>query len=327
MGPKKAAAKVVDKEEKSSKKRKSEVEDSDANTKKTKSGSVENKATGPMNEKLSLNKIDYSCNKKNKLGEEPNFKIASWNVAGLRACVKKEGLDYIKKEDADIFCLQETKCHETQLPPEVKMKFPEYKTYWLSSPKAGYAGVGLYTKVKPNKVTYGLGTKNEHYGRNCNSNIFVLLFPPLDVPNAGAGLKTLDKRLEWDKLFHEHLVKLDAEKPVILIGDLNVSHKPIDLANPTTNTRSAGFTIEERDSFSSLLDKGFTDSFRHLYPKRTGAYTYWSYMSKTARSRNTGWRLDYFVVSNRLMDNVCDNVIRNNIHGSDHCPIVLHLNI
>lgn len=318
MGPKK----VVNKKDETSKKRKSEAT-SDTESKKIKNGSAED-----LNAKLPLDEIDYSCTKTNKLGAIANLKIASWNVAGLRACIKKEGLDYIKKESADIFCVQETKCDDSKLPPEAKMKFPEYKSYWLAGQKAGYAGVALYSKIKPIKVSYGIGnTEFDMEGRLITAEYEKFFVVAVYVPNAGQGLKTLDKRMKWDKLFFEHLSKLDETKPVILVGDLNVAHNPIDLANPSTNTRSAGFTIEERNSFSSLLEKGFTDSFRELYPDRTGAYTYWTYINKTARSRNTGWRLDYFVVSKRLMENVCDNVIRNNIHGSDHCPIVLYLNV
>lgn len=321
MGPKK----VISKDE-ASKKRKSEGNISDPQSKKIKEDVTDSKSI--MNEKLPLDQIDYSCSKKSASGEEPNFKIASWNVAGLRACVKKECLEYIKKENADIFCLQETKCEESKLPPEVKNRFPEYHTYWLGGLKAGYAGVGLYTKKKPLKVSYGIGSAEfDSEGRLITAEYENFYLVAVYVPNAGQGLKTLDKRMKWDKLFHEHLAKLDQIKPVILVGDLNVAHHPIDLANPASNTRSAGFTVEERDSFSSLLERGFVDSFRKLYPDKTGAYTYWTYMNKAARSRNTGWRIDYYVVSERLMENVCDNLIRNNIYGSDHCPIVLYLKV
>ncbi|XP_021917390.1 DNA-(apurinic or apyrimidinic site) lyase-like [Zootermopsis nevadensis] len=269
--------------------------------------------------------LDFSNDKTTSDGERWNLKISSWNVGGLKAWVKKNGIDFLKHENPDVFCLQETKCSESKLPPEVKVG--GYHTYWLSGEKDGYAGVGLYTKKEPIKVTYGLGKKEfDTEGRVITAEYENFYLVAAYVPNAGRGLVTLPKRMKWDPDLRTYVKELDAKKPVILCGDMNVSHHPIDLANPKTNTKNAGFTQEERDGLTALLEEGFVDSFRHLYPEKTGAYTYWTYMGN-ARSRNTGWRLDYFILSQKLIPNLCDNVIRSEVYGSDHCPITLLINI
>jgi len=273
-----------------------------------------------------LSKLDFECSRTTADGDKWNYKISSWNVAGLRACVKKDGLKYIEKESPDIICLQETKCPEKKLPPEVKL--PGYHTYGVSGEKDGYAGVALYSKEKPIEVKYGLNiAKHDNEGRVITAEYEKFYVVGTYVPNAGQGLKTLPKRLEWNKDFLKYLKDLDEKKPVILCGDLNVAHHEIDLANPATNTKHAGFTKEEREGMTQMLKEGnFVDSFRHLYPDEKGAYTFWSFMGN-ARSRNTGWRLDYFILSERLLPSLCDNVIRRQVGGSDHCPITLFLHV
>ncbi|XP_075226588.1 exodeoxyribonuclease-like isoform X2 [Lycorma delicatula] len=273
-----------------------------------------------------FSKTDFDkCERTTEDGKTYNLKISSWNVAGLRACVKKGFADYIKHENADIYCLQETKCPDDKLPSDVKV--PGYHRYFLSGDKAGYAGVAVYSKEKPLEVKYGIGKKEyDVEGRLITAEYEKFYFVAVYVVNAGQGLCNLNKRMEWDKTFREFLKDLDSKKPVILAGDLNVAHNPIDLANPQSNTKSAGFTIEERNGFTELLSCGFTDSFRKLYPEKKGAYSYWTYF-RNARAKNTGWRLDYFVLSERLIPNVCDNVMRTEVFGSDHCPIVLFLHI
>ncbi|CAM6031415.1 unnamed protein product, partial [Sphagnum compactum] len=253
-----------------------------------------------------------------------NFKISSWNVAGIRAWFTKGGLEFIEHEKPDIFCLQETKCAEDQLPPESKVK--GYHPYWLCLP-GGHGGVALYSKIMPHNIQYGIGDEEQDSsGRILTAEYEKFYLVCVYVPNSGRGLVTLDKRMRWDALFHEYLKKLDSKKPVIIAGDMNVSHLEIDLANPKTNKRNAGFTQEERDGMSNLLSLGFVDTFRHFYPDLTKAYTFWTYMGN-ARSKNVGWRLDYFIVSEKLVGKVVDNVMRTEIFGSDHCPITLFLNI
>ncbi|KAF4527307.1 hypothetical protein B566_EDAN001082 [Ephemera danica] len=272
--------------------------------------------------------VDYEESQTTSDGKSFNLKIASWNAGGLRSLAKKGGFTYVEHEKPDIFCLQEIKCTEAQLPPEANLK--DYHAYWASGgegSKGGYAGVAVYSKVKPVNVKIGLGiAKHDEEGRVITAEYDKFYLVNAYVPNSGRGLVTLPKRLEWNKDFHQYLSDLDKKKPVILTGDLNVSHLEIDLARPKTNTRSAGFTQEERDGFSELLSRGFIDSFRELYPEKEGAYTYWTYMAN-ARAKNVGWRLDYFVISKRLQDNLCDNIIRSNVYGSDHCPLVLTMHI
>ncbi|XP_054271392.1 DNA-(apurinic or apyrimidinic site) endonuclease isoform X1 [Macrosteles quadrilineatus] len=288
------------------------------------SASKKTKALTPVEE--SVEGFDFNaCEKTTPDGKEWNFKISSWNVAGLRAWVKKGGHHYISREQPDILTLQETKCPESKLPPEVKID--GYHAYWLGSEKDGYAGVSLYTKQKPLDIKYGIGDKTfDKEGRLITAEYEKFYLVATYVVNAGQGLKTLDRKLEWNKQFEKYLKELDAKKPVILTGDLNVAHKEIDLKNPKTNQKSAGFTPQEREDMTKLLEQGFVDTFRHLYPEKEGAYTFWSFMGN-ARSKNTGWRLDYFIVSERLLPNVCDSVIREKVLGSDHCPVTLFLYI
>ncbi|KAK7866023.1 hypothetical protein R5R35_008538 [Gryllus longicercus] len=295
--------------------------DGEEKTKKEK-----NVGTKKMNQTSSdYSSIDFSCNKSTIDGKTWNFKISSWNVGGLKAWLKKDGLQFLKYENPDIFCLQETRCSESKLPPETKVD--GYHAYWLMGDKEGYAGVGLYTKVKPLEVKYGLGIKeHDSEGRLITAEYDKFYLVVAYVPNAGRGLVTLPKRMKWDPELRKYLKQLGAKKPIILCGDMNVSHQSIDLANPKTNTRNAGFTQEERDGMTTLLKEGFVDTFRHLYPEKTGAYTFWTYMGN-ARSRNVGWRLDYFIVSERLKPQVCDSVIRSQVYGSDHCPITLLLHM
>ncbi|XP_058981147.1 recombination repair protein 1 isoform X1 [Musca domestica] len=260
-------------------------------------------------------------------GDEPRFnlKISSWNVAGLRSWLKKEGLKFLEYEEPDIFCLQETKCTTDQLPEEVQ-RIPGYHPYWLCMP-GGYAGVAIYSKIMPINVEYGIGNKEfDDAGRIITAEYEKFFLINVYVPNSGRKLVNLDARMKWEKLFQEFVEKLNARKPLVICGDMNVSHQEIDLANPKTNTRNAGFTKEERDKMSELLALGYIDTFRHLYPDRKGAYTFWTYMGN-ARSRNVGWRLDYFLVSERFVKKVVDNCIRSQCMGSDHCPITLFLKL
>lgn len=300
--------------------------------KSTSSKRRDDQADTPNPKKPKLNKTDsdlsslvLTCSTPTKDGRSANFKITSWNVAGIRACVKKNGMEYIKKEDADIMCLQEIKCSKDKLPPDVNIE--GYHTYWCLGTKEGYAGVGVYSKQKALTVKYGLGIQDyDAEGRLITAEYENFYLVVTYVPNAGQGLKNLPRRLQWDEDFRKYLKSLDEKKPIILCGDMNVSHKEIDLANPKTNTKSAGFTVEEREGMTLLLNEGFVDTFRLLYPDVTGAYTYWTYLGN-ARSRNVGWRLDYFILSERFVENVCDTVIRNEVYGSDHCPIVLYLSV
>ncbi|XP_068086323.1 DNA repair nuclease APEX1 isoform X2 [Anabrus simplex] len=284
------------------------------------------KAEGKMNRTDSdFESIDFSCDKTTADGKPWNLKICGWNIGGLKAWIKKNGLEYIKHEKPDILCLQETRCSESKVPPEAKVE--GYHTYWLSGEKEGYAGVALYSKEKPLNVKYGIGNKEfDSEGRLITAEYESFYLVNAYVPNAGRGLVTLPKRMKWDPDLRRYLKELDAKKPVILCGDMNVSHEAIDLANPKSNTKNAGFTQEERDGMTALLKEGFVDTFRHLYPEKTGAYTFWTYMGN-ARSRNVGWRLDYFIVSERLAPNVCDSVMRPEVYGSDHCPITLFIHI
>uniref|UniRef100_A0A182WHJ8 exodeoxyribonuclease III n=1 Tax=Anopheles minimus TaxID=112268 RepID=A0A182WHJ8_9DIPT len=247
-----------------------------------------------------------------------NLKISSWNVAGLRSWIGKGGLEFLDHEQPDILCVQETKCAEDQLPDEAR-HIKGYHPYWLCKP-GGYAGVAIYSKKMPIHVVYGLGDEEQDQdGRLLTAEYEKFYLVCVYVPNAGKKLVTLPKRMRWDEKFHQYLRDLDAKKPVILCGDMNVAHEEIDLANPKTNRKNAGFTQEERDGMSNLLSLGFVDTFRKLYPDQTGAYTFWTYMGG-ARAKNVGWRLDYFITSERLVDKVTDNVIRTQVYGSDHCP-------
>ncbi|XP_060849931.1 DNA-(apurinic or apyrimidinic site) endonuclease [Rhopalosiphum padi] len=297
-----------------SKKRARNNDGDDSESKKPKSGQVD------------LNKINFDCGKKNAKGLTWNLKIISWNVAGLRAWLKKDVVQYLKKENPDIICLQEIKCTEKQMPDEAKL--PGYKIYINSGDKAGYSGVALYSKNKPISVRMGKEIKelDDNEGRVIEAEYEQFFLVSTYIPNAGAGLKTLPKRMKWDEEFRKYLKELDTKKPVVLTGDLNVAHEEIDIANPKTNTKNAGFTKEERDNMSLLLEQGFIDTFRTLNPEKTGAYTFWTYFHNS-RAKNVGWRLDYFISSKRFMDNVCDSDIRSEVLGSDHCPIVFYINV
>ncbi|XP_011156550.3 exodeoxyribonuclease isoform X2 [Solenopsis invicta] len=272
-----------------------------------------------------LDEIDFGCVKTNEDGKEYNLKICTWNVSGIRAVIKKNGIDYITKEDADIIALQETKCDKDKMPDEVKL--PGYHHYFVDSKKPGYCGVALLSKEKPISVKYGLNDSNfDSEGRMITAEFPKFFVVNTYVPNAGQKLVTLPKRLEWNKAFKKCVEELDKKKPVIICGDMNVAHQEIDLKNPKTNTKNAGFTKEERDDMTDFLAAGFVDTFRALYPETEGAYTFWSYFAN-ARSKNIGWRLDYFLTSERIKNKVCDNVIRKQVYGSDHCPVILYINL
>lgn len=259
------------------------------------------------------------------IDKDTNYKISSWNVAGLRAWINKNGLAFIEQEKPDILCMQETKCTEDQL-PDVARTVKGYHSYWLCKP-GGRDGVAFYSKVMPYDVKYGLGDEEQdESGRLITAEYSKFYLICTYVPNAGRGLVTLDKRLRWDALFQAYVKKLDAVKPVIICGDMNVAHNEIDLANPKTNKKNAGFTQEERDGMTQLLSLGFVDTFRHLYPDLAKQYTFWTYMGN-ARAKNVGWRLDYFIVSERLLPKVVDHKIRDKVLGSDHCPITLFLKL
>lgn len=249
------------------------------------------------------------------------MRLVSWNVNGLRAAIKKGFLDYFDEIDADIVALQEIKLSEGQL----ELEIPGYHKFWNYAHRKGYSGTAVFTKIEPISVSYGLGIEeHDTEGRIITLEFEEFYFVTVYTPNSKRKLERLDYRMIWEDEFRSYLNSLDEIKPVILCGDLNVAHKEIDLKNPSTNRRSAGFTDEERGKFTELLDSGFIDSFRYFYPDVEGAYTWWSYLTK-ARDRNAGWRIDYFVVSNKLEDKIKDAQIHNEIMGSDHCPVYLEM--
>ena len=249
------------------------------------------------------------------------MKLISWNVNGLRACVQKGFLDFFKEADADIFCVQETKMQEGQL----ELDLEGYYQYFNSAVKKGYSGTAVFTKREPISVTYGLGIEeHDQEGRVITCEFENFYFVTVYTPNSQAELARLDYRMKWEDDFRAYLLQLDKRKPVIVTGDLNVAHKEIDLKNPKSNRRNAGFTDEERGKFTELLEAGFVDTFRHFYPELEGAYSWWSYRFQ-ARAKNTGWRIDYFCVSERLRDQLEDARILSEVHGSDHCPVELLL--
>ncbi|MBC2250258.1 exodeoxyribonuclease III [Listeria marthii] len=251
------------------------------------------------------------------------MKLISWNVNGLRAAVKKGFLEYFEEVDADIFCLQETKLQEGQ----IELDLPAYKDYWNYAVKKGYSGTAIFTKVEPLSVQYGLGIpEHDTEGRVITLEFEEFFMVTVYTPNSQAELKRLDYRMTFEDAILEYLKNLDKTKPVVLCGDLNVAHEEIDLKNPKTNRKNAGFSDEERAKFSAFLDAGFIDSFRYFYPDLTDAYSWWSYRMN-ARARNTGWRIDYFVVSERLKDKLVDAKIHADVLGSDHCPVELELNL
>ncbi|MBO5537825.1 MAG: exodeoxyribonuclease III [Prevotella sp.] len=248
------------------------------------------------------------------------MKLISWNVNGLRACVGKGFEETFKQLDADFFCLQETKMQAGQL----DLSFPGYDSYWNYADKKGYSGTAIYTRHKPLTVSYGLGMdEHDHEGRVITLEMDDFFLVTVYTPNSQDGLRRLDYRMQWEDDFRAYLLKLDALKPVIVCGDMNVAHNDIDLKNPATNHRNAGFTDEEREKFSALLNSGFTDTFRTLYPEQV-TYSWWSYRFH-AREKNIGWRIDYFVVSNRLQERLQDAAIHTEVMGSDHCPVELLL--
>ncbi|MBM7615474.1 exodeoxyribonuclease III [Alkaliphilus hydrothermalis] len=249
------------------------------------------------------------------------MKIVSWNVNGLRACMGKGFLDYFNEIDADLFCLQETKLQEGQ----IDLQLEGYHQYWNYAIKKGYSGTAIFSKKEPLSVKYGVGKEEtQEEGRVITLEFEDFYLVNVYTPNAQRGLARLDYRMSWEDDFRNYLIELDSIKPVILCGDLNVAHQEIDLKNPKTNTKSAGFTVEERNKMTDLLKVGFIDSFRHFYPEKEGAYTWWSYM-RQARDKNVGWRIDYFIVSERLKDHLKDSHIHAHVLGSDHCPVVLEL--
>lgn len=249
------------------------------------------------------------------------MKFISWNVNGLRACIQKGFLDFFKEADADFFCLQETKLQADQ----ISLDLPDYYQYWNYAEKKGYSGTAIFCKHKPLSVTYGIGVPEmDTEGRVITLEYERFYLVTCYTPNSQRELTRLPYRMQWEESFAAYLCELDKKKPLILCGDLNVAHKEIDLKNPSSNRHNAGFTDEERTAFEKLLDKGFTDTFRYLYPDLTGAYSWWSYMFQ-ARKNNAGWRIDYFVVSNRLCELIAQASIHSDIMGSDHCPVSLEL--
>lgn len=249
------------------------------------------------------------------------MKLVSWNVNGLRACLSKGFMNYFKEVDADIFSIQETKLQQGQ----IDLEAPGYEQYWNYAKKKGYSGTAVFTKIKPLSVRYGIDIEeHDQEGRVITLEFEEFYLVNAYTPNSQRELVRLDYRMKWEDDFREYLMELDKAKPVILCGDLNVAHKEIDLKNPKANRRNAGFTDEERDKMTKLLDSGFIDSFRYFYPDKEDAYTWWSYMGK-AREKNVGWRIDYFIVSDRLKGKMKDAEIHSHVMGSDHCPVVLEL--
>ena len=249
------------------------------------------------------------------------MKFISWNVNGLRACVGKGFEESFHKLDADFFCLQETKLQEGQ----INLELPGYDQYWNYAQKKGYSGTAIFTRHTPMNVYYGLGNEMlDTEGRLITLEYEEFYLVNCYTPNAQRGLARIEHRLQWELALQNYLSELDVRKPVIYCGDLNVAHQEIDLKNPSANRGNAGFSDEERNAFQTLLDRGFTDTFRYLYPDVTGAYSWWSYMFN-ARKNNAGWRIDYFLVSNRIQNNIVEAAIHPDIMGSDHCPVELQL--
>ena len=249
------------------------------------------------------------------------MKLISWNVNGIRACVNKGFEDFFKQIDADIFCIQETKCQ----PEQIELQFDGYKSYWNSAERKGYSGTAVFTKKEPINVTYGIGIKeHDKEGRIITLEFEEFYLVNNYTPNSKRELERLEYRQIWEDEIRKYLLKLNKKKPVIMCGDLNVAHKEIDLKNPKTNRGNAGFTDEERAKMTKLLDVGFTDSFRYLYPDKIEAYSWWSYMGR-AREKNIGWRIDYFIVSNNIKNKIAEAMIYPEIMGSDHCPVGLEI--
>lgn len=252
-----------------------------------------------------------------------SYKFISWNVNGLRACVGKGFEDSFNTLDADFFCLQETKMQ----PGQLDISFPGYTSYWNSADKKGYSGTAIFSRHTPLSVTYGMGIdEHDHEGRVITLEMEKFYLVTVYTPNSQDGLRRLDYRMTWEDAFRTFLLELNKKKPVIVCGDLNVAHQEIDLKNPKSNRKNAGFTDEERAKMTTLLESGFTDTFRHFYPTQEGIYSWWSYRFQ-ARQKNAGWRIDYFLTSSSIDDNLVDAKIHTDIHGSDHCPVELMLDI
>lgn len=251
------------------------------------------------------------------------MKLISWNVNGLRACVTKGFLDYFKEQNADILCIQESKLQEGQ----ISLDLEGYHDYWNYAEKKGYSGTAIFTKEKPLNVFYGMGIEeHDKEGRLITLEFDKYFMITVYTPNSQGELKRLPYRMEWENDFREYLLNLDKKKPVIVCGDLNVAHKEIDLKNPKSNRKNAGFTDEERDKLTELLEAGFVDSFRYIHPTEEGRYSWWSYRFN-ARKNNAGWRIDYFLTSERIKENIKDAEIHSDVLGSDHCPVVLEIEL
>ena len=251
------------------------------------------------------------------------MKLISWNVNGIRACVNKGFKDFFKEINADIFCIQETKCQIDQ----IELEFEGYKSFWNSAEKKGYSGTAIYTKEKPISVKYGIGIEqHDKEGRVITLEFKNFFMVNIYTPNSKRGLERLEYRQVWEDEIRKYLLDLNKIKPVIMCGDLNVAHNEIDLKNQKTNRRNAGFTDEEREKMTQLLESGFTDSFRYLYPDKKEAYSWWSYMGR-AREKNVGWRIDYFIVSKNIENKIKEAKIHSKIMGSDHCPVELEIDI
>ena len=250
------------------------------------------------------------------------MKLISWNVNGLRACMQKGFMDFFNEADADIFCIQESKLQEGQ----ISLDLPDYHQYWNYAEKKGYSGTAIFTKKEPLSVSYGIGIEeHDKEGRVITLEYEDFFMVTCYTPNSQNELARLPYRMKWEEDFLAYLKKLDTDKPVILCGDLNVAHREIDLKNPKTNRKNAGFSDEERAKMTELLSNGFTDTFRYFYPDLEGVYSWWSYRFK-AREKNAGWRIDYFITSNRLEERLSDAKIHTTVMGSDHCPVELTLN-
>lgn len=251
------------------------------------------------------------------------MKLISWNVNGIRACINKGFKDFFNEIDSDIFCIQETKCQKDQ----IDLEFEGYTSYWNSAEKKGYSGTAIFTKQKPISVTYGIGIEeHDKEGRVITLEFEKFYMINIYTPNSKRELERLEYRQIWEDEIRKYMLKLNENKPVIMCGDLNVAHKEIDLKNPKTNRHNAGFTDEERNKMTELLDAGFVDTFRILYPDKENAYSWWSYMGH-AREKNVGWRIDYFIVSKSIENCIKEAKIHSEIFGSDHCPVELEIDI
>lgn len=258
-------------------------------------------------------------NRKLKQEGHNNMKLVSWNVNGLRACMEKGFLNFFQKADADIFCIQESKCRREQ----VELELPGYFQYWNSAEKKGYSGTAVFSRLEPLSVSYGMGIEeHDHEGRLITLEYADFYMLTVYTPNSKRELLRLAYRMEWEDALRNYLLCLREKKPVIICGDMNVAHEEIDLKNPKSNVRNAGFTEEERGKFTSLLECGFIDTFRYFYPDKTEMYSWWSYMFR-AREKNAGWRIDYFCASEEMRDRLVSAAIHQEVMGSDHCPVEL----